>query len=96
MLKPAPMKWVRVLVLDEDLETVTSRLQEAGIVQLAQSPTPGPMYRHQIREVEAKAAALSARLDRMVGLLEDAAEERAERAPFISRVTGMLRSSPSP
>lgn len=96
MFKPAPMRWVRILLLDDDLENLTRELHEAGLVQLTESPAPGDMSRHRTKELEADSAGLAARVEKMVNLLEEAASARAERGSFVSRITGMLKGSPAP
>lgn len=96
MFKPVPMEKATVLVLEEDLEALTRRLHEEGVVQLAESPAASPLQRCALEALENEAEALGSRLGSMISLLEEASAANAEGKSLISRVASLVRQRSPP
>lgn len=95
MFKPAPMVRVSLIILQEDLEAFTRSLHEDGLLQLMECSTEGRLKRHEVRDVGNEVSLLASRVERMVNLLEEALEARADKGGFLDRIRGMA-SQPEP
>ena len=62
MLKPAAMRRVSVIILDDDLEEFVRCLQEEGLVQLSSYPAEPPLGRHAVQDLDSRASVLSSRV----------------------------------
>ncbi len=96
MLKPVPMEKASLLVLEEDLEALTRRLHEEGIVQLAESPGDSPLQRRALEGLEDEAEALGSRLGNMISVLGEVSADSVEGGNLINKVAALVRRRPSP
>ena len=96
MFKPAPMSKVSALILDEDLEALTTRMHEEGLVQLSESQASTPLGRHEVKDLENRVSMLGSKVERMISLLEDARSKRIEKEGFLVKAKNLIRSGGAP
>jgi len=95
LFKPAPMREVDLLVLKEDVERLTRRVHEEGLIQLSEFPPGDSLTRNDVGKAKEHVTGLRVRADRMIELLEETVETRAPKRSLVERLSSLIAPSVS-